>query len=170
MKKNPLSAKRTNAQRVEGMKLRKELFLEALNSYGTIKEACAAAKLPRPTYRRWVSQDLEFANKVDEAKTIYGEYLEGVMRQRIENPGKGIGGDVLLMFALNGLMPHKYRPQSVMNDESAKEVISEWRDFVKKSKKDGPAEKGTEELAENVEKTLAEILDKRGNAPEKEQE
>ena len=83
-----------------------------------------------------------------------------------------MGADVLLLGLLNANMPHKFRPQLALNEDSAKELITEWRKAAKEVKKDKPAQDEAAVLNEDVEKTLAEILQKRGSSSKegKEQE
>ena len=150
---------------------RKVMFLRVFEEWGTIRKACDTTGIPRGTYNRWHSEDPEFSRDVDVARQAFAESLEEIALDRVRNPDKGKGTDILLLGLLNANMPQKFRPQIAMNEDSAKELIIEWRKAAKEVKKDGPTEEGTG-LPEDVEKTLAEILEKRGNAPRegKEQE
>lgn len=71
---------------------------------------------------------------------------------------------MLLTVLLNANMPSKYRPQTAMSEDSAKELIIEWRRASREVKKDVGAGVGEEVLAVSVEETLSEILERRGNA------
>ena len=147
---------------------RRELFLKALGEWGTIHKACSVVDVTRGMYRRWVSEDPEFSGRVDSAKVDFGESLEDIALDRIKNPDKGKGSDILLIGLLNANLPHKYRPAAAMDHDSAKELIVEWRKAVKQVKVDvGPSEA---ELPAPIERPLAEILEKRGNTAEKREE
>ena len=144
---------------------RRELFLKALGEWGTIHKACSVVDVTRGMYRRWVSEDPEFSGRVDSAKGDFGESLEDIALDRIKNPDKGKGSDILLIGLLNANLPHKYRPAAAMDHDSAKELIVEWRKAVKQVKVDGGVSET--ELPAPIERTLAEILEKRGNGAEK---
>jgi N-methylhydantoinase A/oxoprolinase/acetone carboxylase beta subunit len=106
--------------------------------------------------------DPEFSVNIDLARHAFAESLEELALDRVRNPDKGKGSDILLLGLLNANMPAKFRPQLALNEDSAKELITEWRKAAKEIKKEKPAEEGAAVLNEDVEKTLAEILEKRG--------
>jgi len=146
----------------------KRAFLQAMEEWGTIKKACEVTKIPKTVYQHWHKDDWDFAQAVSVARFSFAESLEGLALERVKNPDKGRGSDVLLLGLLNANMPQKYRPQVSMNEDSARELITEWRKASQVIKKEGPAE--GEELSAPVEQTLTEILARRGNAPEKREE
>jgi len=94
----------------------------------------------------------------EDMKRSFAESLETIALDRVKNPDKGKGSDVLLITLLNSNMPWKYRPQVAMNEDYAKELIFEWRKAAKEMAKEIPKE---EVLSEDVEKTLTDILEKR---------
>jgi hypothetical protein len=151
-----------NSERLEEMEARKGLFLRALEEWGTIKKACELTGIARITYKRWHSQDFDFARDVSESRTTFAESLEELALDRVKNPDKNRGSDVLLIGLLNANMPQKYRPQVSMNEDSAKELIIEWRKATQAVKASVPT--GETELPVPVERTLAEILEKRGSS------
>ena len=164
VRKRSLVAGRTNAERVGDVAKRKEIFLKAYEEHGTIKVACDIAGIVRATYRRWHSEDFDFVRQYDLMKASFAESLEAIALDRVRNPDKGKGSDVLLLGLLNANLPAKYRPQIAVNEDSAKELIIEWRKAAKEVAKEIP-EKKDEDLSAGVEKTLTEILEKRGQAP-----
>ena len=143
---------------------RKRLLIASLEEWGTIRKAWAASGVPRRTYQEWNTRDPDFSVSIDLARQSFSESLEELALDRVRNPDKGKGSDVLLLGLLNANLPHKFRPQIAMNEDSAKELIVEWRKAAKEVKKDGSTEEKAAELPDDVEKTLAEILEKRGNA------
>jgi hypothetical protein len=164
-KERPLFQGRNNAQRKEDSRKRKEIFLNAYEEHGTIRSACAAAGIERNTYTYWQVHDMVFAKEMGSRKQAFGEKLEEIALDRVQNPGPGKGGDILVLGLLNANLPSKYRPQFAMSEDTAKDLIIEWRKAAKDMKKEA-AEKPAE-LPGNVESTLQEILERRGNASEK---
>ena len=158
MEKKSLVEGRSNAQRKEDAAKRKELFLLAYEEWGNIKKACEVAGIARDTYGSWTQTDLESGKKMDMVRHAFAESLETIALERVRNPDKGKGSDVLLITLLNSNMPWKYRPQVAINEDYAKELIFEWRKAAKEVAKEMPKE---EVLSEDVEKTLTDILEKR---------
>ena len=148
--------------------IRKSLVAEDLEEWGTVRMACKTAEVPHSTYRQWLMDDPEFSVSIDLARHAFAESLEELALERVRNPEKGKGSDVLLLGLLNANMPHKFRPQLALNEDSAKELITEWRKAAKEIKKDKPAQEEEAVLNKDVEKTLAEILEKQGTAPKEE--
>ena len=148
---------------------RKRILIATLEEYGTIRKACKVSGIPRTTYDIWNRDDPEFSQAMDLARRSFAESLEELALDRVRNPEKGKGSDVLLLGLLNANMPHKFRPQLALNEDSAKELITEWRKAAKEVKRDKPAQDEAV-LNDDVEKTLAEILAKRGASPKKEKD
>ena len=146
---------------------RKRVLIATLEEYGTIRKACEVSGVPRKTYDVWNRDDPEFSVSMDLARRSFAESLEELALERVKNPEKGKGSDVLLLGLLNANMPHKFRPQLALNEDSAKELITEWRKAAKEVKKDKPAQDEAAVLNEDVEKTLAEILQKKGTSSKK---
>ena len=146
---------------------RKRVLIATLEEYGTIRKACEVSGVPRKTYDVWNRDDPEFSVSMDLARRSFAESLEELALERVKNPEKGKGSDVLLLGLLNANMPHKFRPQLALNEDSAKELITEWRKAAKEVKRDKPAQDEAAVLNEDVEKTLAEILQKKGTASKK---
>tara|TARA_Y100000310_G_scaffold218915_1_gene220274 strand:+ start:66 stop:566 length:501 start_codon:yes stop_codon:yes gene_type:complete len=153
--------------RTENRESRKRILIATLEEYGTVRKACEVTGISRKTYDLWQKSDPEFSQSMDLARRSFAESLEEIALDRVRNPEKGKGSDVLLLGLLNANMPHKFRPQLALNEDSAKELIVEWRKAAKEVKKDKPAQEEAAVLNEDVEKTLAEILEKKGTAPKK---
>ena len=149
---------------------RKRVLIATLEEYGTIRKACEVSGVPRKTYDVWNRDDPEFSVSADLARRSFAESLEELALERVKNPEKGKGSDVLLLGLLNANMPHKFRPQLALNEDSAKELITEWRKAAKEVKKEKPAQDEAAVLNDDVEKTLAGILQKRGTAPKEGEE
>ena len=107
---------------------RQSRFLEAFASLGTITGAAKASGVHRDTVWTWGRDDAQgFRARLDDARARFTDHLEGIMLDRIEEPGAGRGSDVLLMFALNANNPAKYRPNVVVQDDSARELLNSLR-------------------------------------------
>lgn len=172
MAESNFNAGRNIAERKDDLVKRKRLFLKAYEQWGTVRAACHAVKISRSSYKRWHAEDGEFVKELDEVKVAFAESLEELALERVRNPDKNRGSDILLIGLLNANMPSKYRPQFAMSEDSAKELITEWR---KAAQDVGRAARPTRdeagaELPTSVEQTLKEILEKRANAPEKREE
>ena len=111
---------------------RKRVLIATLEEYGTVRKACAVSGISRKTYDHWQKNDPEFSQSMDLARRSFAESLEELALDRVRNPEKGKGSDVLLLGLLNANMPHKFRPQLAMNEDSAKELIVEWRRLPRK--------------------------------------
>ena len=121
-------------------------FLEAYAREGSLLAARRVTGITRWSYRQWV---------IDEP----GESLEGLALERVRNPDKNRGSDVLLMGLLNANLPHKYRPAQAMDTDAAKELIVEWRKAAQQAKASMKAQGANEEpLSAPIERTLIEIL------------
>jgi len=155
---------KNNAERTQDMVRRKQIFLDAFEEWGTIRKSCTAAGVAMRSYRRWVSEDPDFVGELDLRKESFADQIEEIAFDRVRNPDKGKGGDILLIALLNASKPQKYRPQVVMSEGAAKDLISEWRKAAQGVQRD--PEKEQEVLPNAVQDTLMEILERRGNAPE----
>ena len=155
-KKPSLIAGRSNKERKQDAVKRKALFLAAYEEWGTIKKSCELSGITRKTFKNWNYTDTEFSNDMAEAKRTFGETLEAIALDRVKNPDKNRGSDVLLLGLLNANMPAKYRPSIAMDQDSAKELITEWRKASQSVNKDKSPEE--EPLPASVEDTLTEIL------------
>ena len=152
-----LSLGRSNADRQRDAAKRKEVFLLAYEEHGTIRGAAKAAGIARDSYKRWHAEDMEFVRRLDEMKQSFAESLEGLALERVRNPDKNRGSDLLLTVLLNANMPSKYRPQTAMSEDSAKELIVEWRKAsrdVSRVARPTKDENGAE-LPTSVEQTLS---------------
>ena len=153
-------ARRDEMRAMERVK-KQEVFLAALSEWGTIKKSCALASLTYDTYKDWHAADYKFAERCTEARYTFAESLEELALERVTNPDKNRGSDVLLLGLLNANMPKKYRPQVQMSDESSKEIIKEWREASHTALKNQSAAPDGVDLPAPVEQTLAEILNNR---------
>ena len=160
----------TNDERREAKEMRQASFLRAYRKIGTHSGAFRVAKISKDTYNKWMKTEPDFMREVSEARHEFGEYLEEIALERVKNPDKNRGSDVLLLGLLNANLPQKFRPQFAMGEDSAKDLIIEWRKAAQSIKRGDGAEREREELPVSVERTLTELLEKRRDAPEQSQD
>lgn len=143
----------------KGMALNKQLLLEAVEEWGGNTKALKAAGISRTTYFRWVKDDPDFSSDLEYSKRAFGEKMLEVAIDRVRNPDKNRGSDLLLISLLNAYMGHVFKPGTVVGEDSAKELVTEWRRAARQ-------ELGSQEvLSENIEETLESILEKKGKEP-----
>ena len=169
-REQPLLKSRSNGERAQDKEKRKALFLVAYEEWGNVRGAVKAVQVGRHTYERWVREDPEFMRAVEKAKQAFGEYLEELALERVKNPDKNRGSDVLLLALLNANLPAKFRPQVGLSEDSAKDLIIEWRQAAKAVRKEEEQGDGSSPLPVSVEQTLAELLERRKGIPEREDE
>jgi hypothetical protein len=110
---------------------KKRAFLAAYAKSGIIAHACRAAEIPRKTYYQWCEHDLDFTAAARLAYQEAGDHLEEVALERgtigvptvkeiyercpdgelrlVRREVSRNASDTLLIFALKGARPDKYR-------------------------------------------------------------
>lgn len=111
---------------------------------GTISAACRAAGVDRTSHYRWLETDPEYAAAIRDAEQQFIHKLEAEMYRRgvegVDEPvydgGKLVGhkrkySDTLLIFALKGAAPAKYKDNpanlTVNNNTLIIEHVDDWR-------------------------------------------
>ena len=136
---------------------KKKLLLEAIKEYGGFIIARDKVGVPRSTYYQWLKEDETFKDAVHEAKESFGESMLQIAIDRLRNPDKGKGSDVLLIAVLNAYMSSTFRPTGANDsDTRVQDLVQEMREIAIKSEK---AERSS--LSEVVEDTLDNILAKK---------
>ena len=139
------------------MAINKAKLIKAVEEFGGNMKAIKAAGISQRTYHRWVKDDPEFKENLEKAKVAFGESMLEIAIDRIKNPDKGKGGDLLLISLLNAYMSHVFKPTTVVGEDPAKELITEWRKAARadvRNKVENP-------LPEKMEDTLDDILSKK---------
>ena len=142
----------------------KEEFIKGYLVYGTIRNGCKVAKISRSTYHSWLNSDSEFAERMADIKQEFGEKLEEVIVGLVLDPEVVKKVPVLAITLLNANLPHKYRPQAIMQEETARDLLKEWR----KAAQNAPQVASPEEVDVPVEQQIEEILSKRSENGEAE--
>ena len=141
----------------EVMAINKAKLIKAVEEFGGNMKAIRAAEISQRTYNRWLKDDPEFKENLEKAKVAFGESMLEIAIDRIKNPDKGKGGDILLISLLNAYMSHIFKPTTVVGEDTAKELITEWRKAARadvRNKVENP-------LPEKMEDTLDDILSKK---------
>ena len=138
---------------------KKKLLLKAIKEYGGIITARDEVGIPRSTFYQRQKHDQIFKEDVLEAKQSFGESMLQIAIDRIKNPDKGKGSDVLLIAVLNAYMSSTFKPGAADdNNEIVRDWIEELRDKFKADKL-----RNETPLSQPVEETLDSILDKKRN-------
>ena len=152
MRSNP-----ENNGRAEMMRQNKKVLLAAVEQYGGNTKAMKAAGISKQTYYNYIKNDPEFKENLEHAKLAFGESMLELAIDRVKNPEKGKGSDVLLISLLNAYLSHIFKPTTVVGEDTAKELITEWRKAARSDVK-----KNLENpLPEKMEDTLDDILNKK---------
>ena len=141
----------------EVMAINKAKLIKAVEEFGGNMKAIRAAEISQRTYNRWLKDDPEFKENLEKAKVAFGESMLEIAIDRIKNPDKGKGGDILLISLLNAYMSHVFRPTTIVGEDTAKELITEWR----KAARADVRNKAENPLPEKIEDTLDDILNKK---------
>jgi len=144
----------------EGMALNKQLLLQAVEEWGGNTKALKVAGISRTTYFRWVKDDPDFSADLEHSKKAFGEKMLEVAIDRVRNPDKNRGSDLLLISLLNAYMGHIFKPSTVGGEDSARELITELRKTARR-------EVGQQEvLSDHIDETLDSILEKKSKEPD----
>ena len=135
----------------------KKALIKAVEEFGGNMKALKSAGVAHRTYNRWVKEDPEFKDNLEKARVAFGESMLEIAIDRIKNPDKGKGSDVLLIAILNAYMSHVFKPTTVVGEDTAKELITEWR----KAARSDAMNKIENPLPEKMEDTLDDILSKK---------
>ena len=135
----------------------KNRFIEGFLEFGTIRNGCKYAKIYRSTYYVWLDSDSEFAERVTDARQEFGEKLEEVIVGIVLDPEAVKKTPILAITLLNANLPNKYRPTAIVQEETARDLLKEWR----KAATNAPKPLAPEELSVPVEQQIEEILSKR---------
>ena len=140
-------------------RVNQENFLRGLKETGTIRNGLSRAGVVRRTYYEWMEGDPTFPDRVLDARQEFAEALEEVVVGIVMDPEMVKKVPVLAITLLNANLPNKYRPTAIVQDETARDLLREWR----KAAKEQPAEvrQAVSSLDVPVEQQIDEILRKK---------
>ena len=146
---------------------RQKRFLQAYAAHGTIKAACDASKSSRYAVSMWRHHDAEgFKERFRQAEEEFREMIHdiGLDRIKIQKPNDN---PVLLITYLNAHWPEKFRRDPYYANNSAKEVMVEWKKWVKEQGKKPTGEDVTDKEQDTAKKRavaeIEELLKRRGS-------
>ena len=156
--------RRTRPNQAAVTKATQDAFLAAFCITGSVRSAAEAVEVSRNTVWSWQKNDIHgFAKKYEKGKEEFREYLQDIAVDRVKDQ-KPNDNPVLLITLLNAHWPEKYRPGSTGADNAAKEIMSEWKKWVKQSKKTtSPADEEKSDSQQAVEEAQ-QILARKGSS------
>ena len=120
--------------------------------------------MSRNTVWSWQKNDIHgFAKKYEKGKEEFREYLQDIAVDRVKDQ-KPNDNPVLLITLLNAHWPEKYRPGSTGADNAAKEIMSEWKKWVKQSKKTTPPADEEKSDSQQAVEEAQQILARKGSS------
>jgi len=152
-------------------KAKQDAFLAAYREVGSLKSAAEACELNRNTVSSWNKNDVQgFRAKYSQAKEEFREYLQDLAVGRVQQQ-KPNDNPVLLITLLNAHWPEKYRRDGQVASNGVKEMMVEWKKWVKdnsskssKGKETTEAEEARRNAVDEVEKILADRKERGDNA------
>jgi|TARA_R110000751_G_scaffold303704_1_gene418604 hypothetical protein len=143
----------------DGRSIRKEknqlMFLSGLKKMGTVSSGLRSASIDRSTYKYWMAHDPDFSDRVADARQDFAEALEEVVVGIVMDPEAVKKSPILAITLLNANMPSKYRPTAIVQEDTARELLREWR----KTAQNAP--KKEEEKSKPVEQQIEDILEEK---------
>ena len=146
-------------ERTKKRRINQENFLRGLKETGTIRNGLNRSGVVRRTYYEWMESDPSFPDRVLDARQEFAEALEEVVVGIVMDPEMVKKVPILAITLLNANLPNKYRPTAIVQDETARDLLREWR----KAAKEQPVEvrKAARGLDVPVEQQIDEILRKK---------
>ena len=140
---------------------RQDAFLVAYGEAGTLRAACDAADVGRSTITDWNRSDAHgFKAKYATAKELFREHLQDLAFGRVQQQ-KPNDNPVLLITLLNAHWPEKYRRDGNVVTNEVKEMMVEWKKWVRdnrSSPKNQPAINEAEEARRNAVDEVERLL------------
>ena len=93
----------------------KTKLIEILGQYPIVSAACKQAHLPRSTYYRWLKEDQEFANQVNNALAIGVDSINDIAETQLSLAIKN-GEPWAIRFWLNNRSPHYATPNRLVRE------------------------------------------------------
>ena len=144
-----------------------DAFLAVYREIGSVSKSAKEVGIDRTTVQGWARKDLHgFKEKYALAKEDFREYLQDMAVSRVQDQ-KPNDNPVLLITLLNAHWPEKYRRDSNAASGEVKEMMGEWKKWVKENrKKSGNSKEVTEaqEARRNAVDEVEKILSSRKNS------
>lgn len=139
------------------IRAKQDAFLAALGDVGSIRKACEASGVGRSTVTGWSARDVNgFRTKVRVSKELFREHLQDMALERIKNQ-KPNDNPILLVTLLNAEWPEKYRRDGNMAGTEVKEMMADWKRWVKENNKKSKKDPGVTEADEAHRNAIDEV-------------
>ena len=136
---------------------RQDAFLVAYGEAGTLRAACDAADVGRSTITDWNRSDAHgFKAKYATAKELFREHLQDLAFGRVQQQ-KPNDNPVLLITLLNAHWPEKYRRDGNTVTDEVKEMMVEWKKWVRESRSSGKSQPAVNEAEEAQRSAVDEV-------------
>lgn len=150
------------SREVDRTRAEQDAFLVAYGECGTVKASCDAVGITRSKIDTWQRSDAHgFKAKYAIAKEIFREALQDIALERVKVQ-KPNDNPVLLITLLNAHWPEKYRREGNVATNEVKEMMVEWKKWVRDSRqtskekqKQSEAESAHRDAMDEVERLLA---------------
>jgi hypothetical protein len=154
----------SSKNRVQSKLSRQETFLKSFAVTNSVRKSAEKAGITRDSHRNWIRNDKDdFRTRFADAKEDFKEYLQDMMLDRVKAQKPG-DNPVLLIAMANANIPEKFRPSTIVTDGTAKEVMAEWKQWVKDAKKTETASEVPAEIEEReAELEVRQLFDRKFN-------
>jgi hypothetical protein len=138
-------------------KARMDAFIAAYGEVGTIRKAAQAAEISRSTVKHWIRTNLyDFKLKYEASKEVFREYIQDLALEKVKGQGPK-DNPVLHITLLNAHWPEKYRRDASAVTNEMKEMMIEWKSWVRTNKKRNQYDRSPAELTEAEEAKMNAI-------------
>ena len=132
-------------------------FLAAFGEVGSIRKACEASDVGRSTVSEWSKNDVNgFRLKIQVSREIWREKLQDIAFERIQSQ-KPNDNPLLLITMLNADWPEKYRRDGQAAGLEVKEMMAEWKKWVRENRKQSKKNSGVTEAEEAHRNAIDEV-------------
>ena len=139
------------------VRARQDAFLVAYGECGTVRASSAAADEGRSTVDDWNRSDAQgFRVKYAVAKELYREHIQDIAWERVKVQ-KPNDNPVLLITLLNAHWPEKYRRDGNTVTDEVKEMMVEWKKWVRESRSSGKSQPAVNEAEEAQRSAVDEV-------------
>ena len=139
------------------VRARQDAFLVAYGECGTVRASCAASDVGRSTVDDWNRSDAHgFRVKYAVAKELYREHIQDIAWERVKIQ-KPNDNPVLLITLLNAHWPEKYRRDGNVVTNEVKEMMVEWKKWVRDNRSSGKSQPAANEAEEARRNAVDEV-------------
>jgi len=108
----------------------KKAFLRGYRETGTVTSGAEFAGISSRTVYLWLENDEEFKDEMARVERAIADDLERIVLERAK---KENGSDTMLIFAMKGHKPEKYRDNFNVQHSGNVMLVNEWQEKPKRS-------------------------------------